>query len=177
MKWGTVPHFISVYTICKGKNIFRQKNTIFFENYNLPPADIQRTIKSLLYQTRRNNPLVNKGLNKSLISFGSIHVPILAHQIPYQPVEIDVTMSILSKFRIFWKPFLCSSNIKCGTCGEQEKESIIRVRVGWKNWSLTITICHHSASLVRPIGDPWDGFFYPTLTLMKNYYITIFNPK
>ena len=24
---------------------------------------------------------------------------------------------------------------------------------------------HSSASLVIPIGDPWDGFFYPTLTL------------
>ena len=39
---------------------------------------------------------------------------------------------------------------------------------GWdrENPSLVITVCHHSASPVMPIGDPRDGFFYPTLTLM-----------
>ena len=31
-----------------------------------------------------------------------------------------------------------------------------------------ITICHLSASLVMPIGDPWDRFFYHTITLMIN---------
>ena len=35
-----------------------------------------------------------------------------------------------------------------------------------KNPSLAITVCHHSASLMVPIGDPRDCFFYPTLTLM-----------
>ena len=34
-----------------------------------------------------------------------------------------------------------------------------------KNPSLAITVCHHSASLVMPIGDPLDGFFYSTLKL------------
>ena len=52
---------------------------------------------------------------------------------------------------------------------EQEKESIIHVRMGWKNLSLVITVCHHSASLMMPIGDPQDGFFYPTLTLMTRF--------
>ena len=28
----------------------------------------------------------------------------------------------------------------------------------------------HSASLVMPIGDPRDGFFYPTLSLMIDSY-------
>ena len=55
--------------------------------------------------------------------------------------------------------------------GEQEKESIIRMRVGQKNLSLGIPVCHHSASLVMPNGDPGDGFFYPTLTLMIDSYI------
>ena len=41
---------------------------------------------------------------------------------------------------------------------------------GQKNPSLAITICHHSASLMMPIGDPLDGFFYPTLTLMMDSY-------
>ena len=54
--------------------------------------------------------------------------------------------------------------------GEQEKEYIIRVRVGWKNPSLGITVCHHSASLVMPNGDPRDGFFYPTRTFMIDSY-------
>ena len=39
-----------------------------------------------------------------------------------------------------------------------------------KNPSLVITTCHRSASLVMPIGDPWDRFFYPTLTLMMDSY-------
>ena len=35
-----------------------------------------------------------------------------------------------------------------------------------------ITVCHLSASLVTPIGDPQTGFFYLTLTLMIYSYIT-----
>ena len=33
-----------------------------------------------------------------------------------------------------------------------------------------ITICHQSASLVMPKGDPRDRFFYPALTLMIDSY-------
>ena len=29
---------------------------------------------------------------------------------------------------------------------------------------------HHLASLFTPIGDPQDGFFYPTLTLVVDSY-------
>ena len=36
---------------------------------------------------------------------------------------------------------------------------------GIENHSLAITVCHNLASFVMPNGDPWDGFFYPTLTL------------
>ena len=39
-----------------------------------------------------------------------------------------------------------------------------------KNTSLGITVCHHSASLVMPNGDPRHGVFYPTLTLMIDSY-------
>ena len=52
------------------------------------------------------------------------------------------------------------------------KEPIIRLRVGKKNLSLRIAVCHHSASLVVVNVDPWDGFFYPTLALIIDYYIT-----
>ena len=55
--------------------------------------------------------------------------------------------------------------------GEQEKESIPCVKVGWKNLFLTITVCHHSASLMTPNGDPWEGFFYHNLSLMIDSYI------
>ena len=36
-----------------------------------------------------------------------------------------------------------------------------------------ITVWHRLANLVMPIGDPRDGFFYPTLTLMMYYYIIL----
>ena len=82
-------------------------------------------------------------------------------------------MSHLSKFRIFWKPFhvfLIKNEV---LSGEQEKVSIMSVRVGEKIPSLAITDYHHSASLVMPICDPRDGFFSPTLTLMMDTYIVI----
>ena len=50
--------------------------------------------------------------------------------------------------------------------GEQEKESNIGLRSRWKNLSLVITVCHHSASLMMPNGDPWNRFSYLTLTLI-----------
>ena len=48
----------------------------------------------------------------------------------------------------------------------KNKESVIRVRMGSKNPSLVITVCHHSTSLVMPNGYPRGGVFDPTLTLM-----------
>ena len=62
-------------------------------------------------------------------------------------------------------------NMKYSFICEQEKQSIIRMRQGYKNPSLGITVCHHSASLVMPNDDPRDNFFYPTHTLMMNSYI------
>ena len=38
------------------------------------------------------------------------------------------------------------------------------MRVGSKNLSLVITVCHHSASLVMSNGDPQGRFFDPILT-------------
>ena len=48
--------------------------------------------------------------------------------------------------------------------GEQGREP-----VWYEKLSLGITICHHLASLVKN-GDPQDGFYYPTLTLMMDSY-------
>ena len=52
-----------VYTV-NVKKIFRQKNTIFKNKIqpDTPRYVVQWTIPSLLYQTRRKNPLVYKGL-------------------------------------------------------------------------------------------------------------------
>ena len=52
----------------------------------------------------------------------------------------------------------------------QIRISIIRVRMGYKNPTLEITVCHHSASLVMPIRDPRDGLFYPMPSLMMYSY-------
>ena len=54
--------FIQVYSLfVMVKKIFRQKNTIFLVIISWHPLDMP----SLLYQTRRKNPLVIKGLNNS----------------------------------------------------------------------------------------------------------------
>ena len=72
----------------------------------------------------------------------------------------DVTLSHLSIFRIFWKSFSYFFQYKM-------RYKVVSKK---KNPSLVNTVCHHSASLVMPIGDPRDGFFYPTLTLIMDTY-------
>ena len=96
-------------------------------------------------------------------------------------------MSHLRVFRNFWEPFFKYENGVFNS--EQEKESIIRVRMGYKNPSqgsaigitrlaeknspLEITVCHHLASLMMPIDGPRDIFFYPILKLMMDSYIQL----
>ena len=54
-------HIIRVYTVCKGKNIFRQNKTIFF--YLYPELDnCTMDYPKFIYQTKRKNPLVYKGV-------------------------------------------------------------------------------------------------------------------
>ena len=72
----------------------------------------------------------------------------------------------------FLEVFLHVIPIKSETfSGKQEKESIIRVRMGWKNPSVLIIVCHHSSSLMMPISvilltdfsiqtHIFDGFLY-----------------
>ena len=76
----------------------------------------------------------------------------------------------MSRFSVFKELFKYKNAV---LNGEQEKETINRVRLGEKNPSLAIIDCHHSASLVMPIGDSRDRFFYLTLTLMIDSYIII----
>ena len=54
------------------------------------------------------------------------------------------------------------------------KRTIFLVRLGQKNLSLTIIVCHHLASLVMPIGDPQDRLFYLVLELMMDSYSICF---
>ena len=61
---------------------------------------------------------------------------------------------------------------------KEERESIICVVMGSKNPSLVTTVCHHLASLMMSNCDPWDRFFYPTLTLMiDSYNINLFDQR
>ena len=55
----------------------------------------------------------------------------------------------------------------------QEKVSIMGLWCGKKNLSLGITVRHHEASLVMPISDPCDRFYYPHHTPMKDTYFLI----
>ena len=52
----------------------------------------------------------------------------------------------------------------------QEKVSIMGAWCGQKNPSLGITVRHHGASLVMPISDARDRFFYPRHTPMIDTY-------
>ena len=58
--------------------------------------------------------------------------------------------------------------------GMQERVSVMAVWCGYKNLSLGITVRQHWASLVMPISDPRDRFFYPHHTPMKDTYYIIF---
>ena len=62
MKSSIMLHFIRVYTVCKGQKDVQTKNTIFLKIIIWHPWYVQWTIPSLLYQTRRKNSLVYKGL-------------------------------------------------------------------------------------------------------------------
>ena len=46
-----------------------------------------------------------------------------------------------------------------------------------ENPSLAITDCNHLASPMMPIDDPRDRIFYPTCTLMINFYILYVQPQ
>ena len=57
--------------------------------------------------------------------------------------------------------------------GEQEKRIHYLCEDGIEKSVPHVTVCHHSASLVMPISDPRDRFFYPTLTLLIDSYSVI----
>ena len=61
-----------------------------------------------------------------------------------------IVMLKCQQIQDFLEVLFMVSNIKCGTY----------------NAPLAITVCHRSASLVMPMGDPRDKFFDPILTLI-----------
>ena len=64
MKCSIMWHIIRFYIVCKDKKSSDKRIQYIFLDYTLTPLDtyIQWTIPNLLYQTRRKNPLVYKGL-------------------------------------------------------------------------------------------------------------------
>ena len=52
-----------------------------------------------------------------------------------------------------------------------KKNNFIIVSEWDKKKSLEINACHDPGSLAMPNGDPRDGFFFPTLTLMIYSFI------
>ena len=80
-------HFIRVYTVCKGKKDLQTKEYIFKKTIVGHPRYVQWTIPSLLYHTRRNNPLVYKGLSielfSSILVIGTLRVNNLLHNLTY----------------------------------------------------------------------------------------------
>ena len=57
MKCSIMLHFIRVYTVCEGKNIFRQKYTIFFENYNLSPLDMYHGLSPVYLSNQKEKSI------------------------------------------------------------------------------------------------------------------------
>ena len=51
-------HFIRVYTV-KVKQIFRQKNTIFFENYNLTPLDKYNGLSQVFFISNKKEESIS----------------------------------------------------------------------------------------------------------------------
>ena len=66
---------------------------------------------------------------------------------------------------------LLEAYFKITNSGEQEKRIHYSCEVMIETSVPRITICHHSASLVMPNGDPLDEYFCPTITLMMDSYI------
>ena len=53
----------------------------------------------------------------------------------------------------------------------KKKNPLLILFKGWKVKSVSqITVCHHLTSLVMPKGDPQDGVFYSTLSLITDSY-------
>ena len=78
------------------------------------------------------------------------------------------------RFQDFLEAFFMFFRLQNGVfSGEQEKIIHYSCEGGIENPSLAINDCHHSKSLMMTIGDPPDGFFFPTPTLMMDSYIEL----
>ena len=85
-------------------------------------------------------------------------------------VMLKLCHHIMLHFRVFrnlWGPF---NNYKNAVFNDEQKRSIIFVRMWLNNPSFVFIICHHSASLMVPNGDLRNRRFYPTPTLIMDSY-------
>ena len=80
-------HFIRVYTVCKGEKDRQTKEYIFLKIIAGHLRYVQWTIPSLLYHTRRNNPLEHKELSIellcSILVIGTLRVNNILHNFTY----------------------------------------------------------------------------------------------
>ena len=90
----------------------------------------------------------------------------------YQPLgKIKTKNCPRCEFRIILKIFFIFFQYIMCFLGMSKKNPLFVWRWDGKNLSIAITYCHHLASLVMPIGHPWERFFYPTRTLMMDSYM------
>ena len=113
MKCCMMQHFIRVCTICLDKNDLQRKKHFYLENITCDPGYIQLTLPSLLYHTRRKNPLVHKGMWGYLDCFYFLskqsyvdltHLKYLTETLPMVPTK-NVFMEKEEKYHQFWVLF------------------------------------------------------------------------
>ena len=65
MKCSIMLHFIRVYSVkVKKKNIFKQNNTIVFENYNLIPLDMYNGLSQFFLSNQKEESISIQRVNK-----------------------------------------------------------------------------------------------------------------
>ena len=142
--------FIRVYTFCKGKKIFRQKNTIDLKLYPDNPRYVQWTIPSLLYQTRRKNPLVYKGLRCT--SFSEITFIIANNADPVQMTHFICIFTVCQRTHLLVSSIYSAGKDKKNNFSLLRQKSLIvnflfRGETEWKNteqqlWQNFLMILH-----------------------------------
>ena len=58
MKCSIKLYFIRVYTVYKVKKIFRQKNKIFFEKFNLTPLDVYNGLSQVIVSNHKDESFI-----------------------------------------------------------------------------------------------------------------------
>ena len=84
MRCTIILHFIRVFSVCKGKKRSSDKWIQYFLILPNFPRYVQWTIPSLLFQSRRKNPLVFKGLKVSALNVCSSSILLLLPHVMFK---------------------------------------------------------------------------------------------